>query len=197
MTGLDKILKSIDKEAQTLSSEAIKKAKCEAKDILSNAKKVAQKEANLIIKNAEDEAKNIIKRADSQIELQEREMLLKAKREQIDYIIKEAKNTLCSLPDNKYFDVILKLCEKYIKPQKCNLIFSSYDLERLPKGFKSKLSKLAKSVGGEIKISEKARDIDRGFILSYGDIEENCTFDCLFNEAYDLLCDKVNDLLFS
>lgn len=197
MTGLDKILKSINKETQTLSNNIIKNAQKEAKDIISKAKEIAENEADLIIKNAEDESEYVIKRAASQVELQEREMLLKAKREQIDYIIEESKNTLRKLPDNEYFDVILKLCKKYIKPQKGKLIFSSYDLDRIPRGFKTNLSKLAKSVGGDVKVSEQTRDIDGGFILSYGDIEENCSFDCLFNDAYDLLCDKVNDLLFS
>ena len=196
MAGIENIVKSIDKETQAVLAEIINNAKSEAKDIILKAETIAENETNLIIKNAEDKAKLILKRADSQMELQRREMLLKAKREQIDHIIDEAKDTLRKLPDNEYFEFILKLYEKYMQPQKGELIFSQFDLDRLPQEFKTNVSKLSKSIGGDVKISENTRDINGGFILSYGDIEENCSFDALFDSKYDLLSDKVNELLF-
>lgn len=196
MTGIENIVKSIDKETELVSAAIINKAEEEAKIIKSKAETIAENETSLIIKNAEDKSNRILKRADSQMELQRREMLLRAKREQIDYMIDEAKNTLRNLPDDEYFEFILKLCKKYIQPRKAELIFSKIDLNRVSQNFKTSISSLSKSIGGDIKISEVTRDINGGFILSYGDIEENCSFDALFDSENDLLSDKVNELLF-
>ncbi len=196
MTGIENIVKSIDKETELVSAAIINKAEEEAKIIKSKAETIAENETSLIIKNAEDKSNRILKRADSQMELQRREMLLRAKREQIDYMIDEAKNTLRNLPDDEYFEFILKLCKKYIQPRKAELIFSKIDLNRVSQNFKTSISSLSKSIGGDIKISEVTRDINGGFILSYGDIEENCSFDALFDSEHDLLSDKVNELLF-
>lgn len=197
MTGLEKILQSIDDEATKLFNKTIKKANKEAEDILEKAKEIAENESKLIIKNAEDEAKLILEKAESQIELQKREMILKTKREQIDYIMDETKNTLCQMPEDEYFKIILKLCKNYLQPNNGEIVFSERDIKRLPKDFETNILKLAKSVGGNIKISEQTRDINGGFILVYGDIEENCSFDALFESSYDLLSDKINELLFS
>lgn len=197
MMGLEKILKSIDDEADALFNKIINEAEIEANDIIKQAREIAENESILIIKNSENEAKLILQRAESQIELKKREMILRAKREQIDYIINKAKETLYKLPDDEYFDVILKLCKNYVQPQKGEMMFSKKDLERIPRGFRTNVSKLAKSIGGDIKLSEQTCDINGGFILIYGDIEENCSFDALFNGIYDLLSDKVNALLFS
>lgn len=197
MTGLEKILKSIDDEARSISDGIINKAKKEAQGIIKKAKDIAKNESDLIIKNSEKEAEYILQRADSQIELQKREMILKAKREQIDDIINESQDALCKLPDDEYFNIILKLFEKHMQPLKGEIIFSKKDVDRIPRGFKTNISKLAKSIDGDIKVSEETRDISGGFILVYGDIEENCSFKAMFGSMYDLLSDKINELLFS
>ena len=51
-------------------------------------------------------------------------------------------------------------------------------------------------MGGDLKVSENTVDIPSGFILSYGEIEENCSIDALINEKRDVLEDKLNSLFF-
>ena len=46
-------------------------------------------------------------------------------------------------------------------------------------------------------ISGDTRDIDGGFVLTYGGIEENCSIDALFDAAHEVLQDKVQEILFS
>ena len=53
-----------------------------------------------------------------------------------------------------------------------------------------------KEKGGEIKINEMPENIDGGFILTYGDIEENCTVKSLFMANSDKLKDVANKVLF-
>lgn len=197
MTSLDKIVNVIDAEASALADEIINSAEAEAEKIIAQAKIDATNSASLIIKNAEEQAEFILKRAASLENLKEREMVLAAKREQINYILDETKKFLRSLPVDEYFNLILKLCKKYSSHLKGEIIFSATDLKRIPHDFQTNLSKVAQTIGTEITVSEQTRNINGGFILSYGDIEENCSFDALFESNFDLLSDKVNEILFS
>lgn len=197
MTGLDKILNCIDDDASVAAEKIICEAKLQAENIIEKAKLDADSQASLIVKDAENKAEFIIKRAASLADLKKNEMILNFKREQINLILEETKKFLISLPDDDYFNLILKLCKKYISPLKGEIIFSPSDLKRIPRGFKTNLSKLAKSIGGDLKISEQTRPINGGFILSYGEIEENCTFDALFDYNFELLADSINNVMFS
>ena len=47
-----------------------------------------------------------------------------------------------------------------------------------------------------LKVSKETAAIFGGFLLVYGDIEENCSFDALFSAVRENLQDKVNSLLF-
>lgn len=191
MTGLDKILKSIEDEAIEISERTINEAELKAQDIIANAEKLAEDESTLIMKNAEEKLNLIRQQTNSQIEIKSREMFLKAKRELIDSIINETKDMLCRMPDEEYFNVIMKLLKKYIQPKKGEILFSKNDLKRIPEEFEEKLAKLGSSLGADLKVSSSVRDISGGFILSYGDIEENCSFDALFREKYDILSDTI------
>lgn len=197
MTGLDKILSCIDDEANKDAEMILAAGKLKASEVLVNAKKEAEKRAELIIKNAEDKAEFILQKAESKGKLKEREQILDAKREIIGSVLNEAKESLRRLPVGEYFEVILKLCRKYASAQSGEIIFCEEDLKRVPAGFEGKLAEVAQEAGGELKISAKARDIAGGFVLSYGDIEENCTFDVLFECNFEILSDEVNAILFA
>lgn len=197
MTGLDKILSCIDDEAKRDADSILEVGKLKASEILASAKKEAEKRAKLIIKNAEDKAEFILKKAESKGKLREREQILDAKREIIGSVLNEAKENLRRLPVKDYFEVVLKLCKKYASAQSGEVIFCEEDLQRVPAGFEASLAEVARTAGGELKISIKTREIDGGFILSYGDIEENCTFDALFECDFELLSDEVNEILFA
>ena len=49
---------------------------------------------------------------------------------------------------------------------------------------------------GEIELSDKCSDIDGGFILIYGGIEENCSFKALIDDNVEIFQDKVQKVLF-
>lgn len=196
MTGLDKILSCIDDEAKRDADSILEVGRLKASEILASAKKEAEKRAKLIIKNAEDKAEFILKKAESKGNLREREQILDAKREIIKSVLNEAKENLRRLPVEDYFEVVLKLCKKYAGTQSGEIIFCKEDLQRVPADFENRLAEVALAVNGELKISVKTREIDGGFILSYGDIEENCTFDALFECDFESLSDKVNEIFF-
>ena len=91
--------------------------------------------------------------------------------------------------------LIAKLLEKNTAEGEGVLSFSAKDLKRLPSDFASKASEIAAKNNGKIKIADEAADIEDGFILSYGGIEENCTLKALFSEKEDELRDCVHSVL--
>ena len=93
--------------------------------------------------------------------------------------------------------LILKLIEKNIQDGEGIIYFSEEDLDRMPSGFTKEVSDLAKKHNADLSVSRESRKIGRGFVLSYGGVEENCTFDALFEEKKDSLTDIIQTILFS
>lgn len=197
MTGLNKILGQIGREAEDAAAAAIAKGEAEAAGILNAAQLSGFAESEAIAKQAKADAEDILARAASATALYKRKTVLSTKQELINEAIEKAKASLYLLPDDKYFDIILKMAQKFSLPQKGDIFFSQKDLARLPSGFETTLNWSVKASGAALKISQQARNIDGGFVLAYGGVEENCSFDALFNSAHDALQDKVHELLFS
>ena len=66
----------------------------------------------------------------------------------------------------------------------------------MPKGFEAEMEKAAQKKGGSLKLSSEAKEMDGGFILVYGGVEENCTIRAMFDAKRDELSDKVYRILF-
>lgn len=197
MTGLEKIIKAIEVEAQVSVDKILAEAKEESEKILASAKYEAEAKSAEIAQMPASEVKAIINRAESSARLIKRQTILNAKQEMINDIINKAKKKLTSLPDTEYFEIVLQIVKKHAHPDKGIIMFSKLDLDRLPKGFKKSLKESIKDIkGASLTISDEDAKINNGFILVYGDIEENCSFDALFNEAKEELQDKVNAFLF-
>ena len=67
----------------------------------------------------------------------------------------------------------------------------------MPANFREEIKGLAQKKGDTLEISGEARNIDGGFILVYGGIEENCSIDAMFAEKRDELLDQVRKILFA
>lgn len=196
MTGLDKLLKSIIDEAEENAQQTILSAQASSKKILEDARLKATQRGFEIVAQADLKAKETINRAKSQAELERKNILLKTRYRLIEEAIVSSKKAILSLPDTEYFALMLTLCENHVLPKKGLMIFSEKDLKKLPRGFKTAVSKIAKSAGGDLKVSDMTRNISGGFVLSYGEIEENCSIDALIDEKRDTIEDKLNSLFF-
>lgn len=197
MTGLDKILKQIEEDAGTAVAEVISKAKKEAEEIVTVAKEEGKKKCLEINNKSELEVKACLSRAESAALLQEKKSILRAKQTIINEIIDKAQRELLNLPEAQYFQNILNMVKKYALPEAGSILFSKGDEARLPAQFQTSLKEtLSSKAGASLEISKETRKIDGGFVLIYGEIEENCSFDALFSSAKDILQDKVCALLF-
>lgn len=193
MNGLDKILEQISLESKQNSENIIKKAESDAEKIKNQAKLDSKRQAEEILAASKTECEDIIERGKSSANLFIRQNALKAKQKIISDIINEAHAFLVNLDNDKYFSLILKMVEKNCQNQNGEILFNSADLKRLPKTFKSQLKKVSNN---NLSISDMPIDIDGGFVLSYGGIEENCSFKAIFGSNEEFLQDKVHSLLF-
>jgi len=196
MSGLDKILEHINTEAKDAADVLLAGAKDQAQKLLENAKADAKaREAAIVKQSALDQAA-AEKRIKSAAELKEKRMILEAKQKEIEDVLKAAQDHLVELPEDVYFETILKMIKKYAQPQDGTIKFSAKDLQRLPEGFEQKIA-AALDGKASLKISDESANICGGFILVYGDIEENCSFDALISAAKENLQDKIGQILFS
>lgn len=193
MSGIDKILEEIRINSDNIVSGIINKAKTEADNILAQANMEADRESEKLGAQCELECKNIIERAQSSANLIEKKAILRAKQKIIFDTINVAHNNLLSLSDDEYFKLIIKMIEKYSSKDKGQILFNEKDIGRLPLLFSAKILKASK---GTLKVGDTPVDIDGGFILSYGNIEENCSFKAIFDANREILQDNVNKLLF-
>lgn len=133
-------------------------------------------------------------RARSGAMLERRRQILKAKQDVIGEMIDEARESLYTLKEEDYFSLLQAMILNYALPQDGELILSEKDAARMPRGFLKQVN--ASLQQGSLTLSEEKRYLAGGFLLRYGGIEENCTFDALFESARERLQDEVHRMLF-
>ena len=194
MTGLDKILDQIKKESDAASAAKIADANTKAADIKSRAELEAREECNQIELRGKQQSDDILARASSAAALYKKKTVLAEKQRIIAEVFDKAEERLCNLPDREYFDVIIRIASKNALSQDGQIVLSEKDKKRLPVDFEAALNSALKA--GKLKVSDDTCETDGGFILSYGGIEENCTFSALIDAERESIADKVQDILF-
>ena len=89
------------------------------------------------------------------------------------------------------------MLKKYAQPGEGEICFNERDLNRLPEGFEETISEIACAKGGSLTLSRTPCGIGGGFILVYGGIEENCSFDSVFADEKERLQDRIHEMLFA
>ena len=196
MTGLEKMKSQILDEAKALADSKVAEANRRAEEILEEAKADAEKSVASISQRSDKDIANYRERIISSIDLQKRTKLLAAKQEVIAQVLDQSYDRLKTMETGEYFAMLLKLAEKYVLPQEGIMYFSQADLGKMPESFKSDVKKLAETKGGKLNISGEGRNIENGFVLAYGGIEENCTLKAIFDAKRDEFADKIHHILF-
>lgn len=195
MTGLEKIINQIIEEADAAAAEKRTQGEQEAERILREAREQAEKEAQRMEEKTADEAAAYQARVESSCDMQRRTLLLKARQEIICDMIGEAYRSLCEADTEQYFGALERLLENSVQPRAGVMVLSAQDLERIPQGFAENVEKIAVSHGGTLRIASESGNLENGFVLIYGGIEENCTLKAVFDAARDRMQDRVHEIL--
>ena len=193
MTGLQKIVAQIESDTDKICADIKARSDKRCEEILFDAKEKAQlveQKGNL---SAEKRYEDILARAKSSAELQSRASILMTKQKCIAEALSSARQYILNLDTKEYFDLIVKMVEVYSEDKKGEIRFSPRDLARIPDTLSENLIRYAKA---PLCISDTPADIDGGFIIVYGDIEVNCSFESLFLSRSEDFSDEVSRILF-
>lgn len=196
MSGLENIIREIEKKAETEASSIIKEAEEYCESYLTQEKEKISAEVSDFEKKAEKERVLFESKAASGAEAMERNAVLKAKQDNIDLAISKAYERLSSLSDPEYFEMIISLLKKNVLAKDGEILFGKKDLSRISGDFEKRIEDIAKEKGGSLKLVKDAAPISDGFILRYGMIEENCTLKALFETNENSLKDIALKNLF-
>ena len=180
MSGLDKMKARILEEAQQSAAEILEKARKDSEAALASAREAAEYE----------------KRAEASMNMRRKQAYLEAKQEAIYSVIQTAYEKILNLDKEVYFALLEKILDKYVLPREGIICFAKRDLDRMPEGFSGKVRTAAAAKGGSLMLSPEPAEIDGGFLLIYGGVEENCGIKAIFDSVKDELSDQVKRMLF-
>ena len=197
MTGLEKIIEKIGLDAHESAAAVLAQADEKIAEILANAQAECGKIDAQAVSDAEALRADILSRGESGAQMQRKNRILTTKQEMIGNVIDQAREKLLGMESIDYFVLLGKLAEKYVQPGDGVMHLSSFDLGRVPSYFRHMLADIAQKKHGTLVLSSEPRDISGGFVLAYGGIEENCSFDAMFEDQKEHLQDVVRAKLFS
>lgn len=192
MNGLEKITQRILSDSKSRCASIISDAEAQAREITEKSLEAAGLEARKIEELSKKEIKQISENTNSACESIRKRAVLGAKCDIINSWINKAKEHIESLEKDKYFEFVASVAVKHHSAGDGILFMRCEDVENLPEGFLDSINRKIEGDGGHFSEIRSA-DIGLGCVISYGDIEENCTVDALFDEKSD----EIKDILFS
>ena len=196
MAGIDKIIEEILKDGRAQAKEKTDVAEKQAEEIRTAAEAEAKALAEEADARTQREKEQILERAQSSGDMQKRQAILSAKQELISYVLEQAYERLLGLEEDAYFAFLESLLEQHALPKEGVLYLNEKDKSRMPAGFEENAKRIGSAKGSAIIISEETRQMDGGFVLVYGGIEENCSLSALFRDRRDELSDLAGSVLF-
>lgn len=191
MSSGDKILNRISLDCDERISKIGAETDEKCAQIMAQAKLDADKISAEIADRAQSKVKQMQAASKSRCDLETRNAFLKRRREEIDKTYSEILNRMKNLPDEDYFELIYTFAKK-LNGMSGVVLLNKKDMNRLPKDFLARLEKC----GVKAELSKMPCDIESGFILKCGDIEENMDFSAILSEKRDAIEDFINQELF-
>lgn len=196
MSGLERIIAQIDAEAASEAEKMLSDANTEAKRIMDEAKAEADAKTVAMKKDSDDNVAEVRRSRESAAGLLRRQRALAQKQMLLEETLEKALNALYDLPDAKYFELLAKLVANEAEPQAGEMFLSEKDKARMPKGFEKDLQKMLPK-GGSLVVAQATKPLDGGFVLKYGDIEQNASFKAIFAARADEFSDLISGTLFN
>ena len=195
MTGLEKILSTIEQDSNDRCREITEQAQKQAQEIIDAASAKAQED----IEDAKASVDKKVAEHDGAIEasvsMTKNRIILEGKLDIISSTLERALEVIKALPKKEYFEILKGLILKNVRKGEGVLRLSKEDTEKLPSNFIDSINNALKR-GYKISLGQSA-DIDSGFILVSGDIDINCSFDAVASAKREELRDTLNEMLFN
>lgn len=195
MSGLDTMIQTIRGETEAEARSVLDEAQATAARLLDEARAETDGECEALIEQGRRKAAELRLRAETSAAMERRRAVLAKKQALLDQTVRAAKDAVLQLPEGEYFGFLIRLARENAEPGHGVMILSKRDLARCPSDFHVALNR-ALPDGATLDISENARPIEGGFILQYGDIEQNCSLSAIFDENREKILDAAHEALF-
>ena len=196
MTGLDTIIEEIITEARGEAELILAEARSKAEEIKTQALEQAAGRSALIEADTDKRIIDLTARRKTGFALRRRQTELEARQTALSDTLSAARQALMNQRKDAYFAFVIKSAVAQAETGEGILFFNARDRERMPKNFQNLLN-MALPEDKKLTVSETAARIDGGFILKYGDLEENCSFAAIFRQRHDEFIDLIRGLLFA
>lgn len=181
-------------EAKQAAEKTAAEAKYDAERLLAETEKECERIEAEEHKKCDAERQRLIKRCASARASRQRTRLLEVKQEILTGAVNNAYGEMTSLSGEEYDEIIGKLLASRLRSGECVIYFPA---DRKPsRALEKELKKLAENAGCTYSLAYDRDSVKDGFVLVYGGIEENCTFEALFNERKSEITDYAAQLLF-
>ena len=208
MAQLSRLTDYIDQQAKAQADAIIEKANQDYSGEMERVKQQAQQECDRILEQARVQAEGIIRVAQSAVMQKNAQNILSVKIDAIEQTIQKAQQRIAQMEDEQYSILLETLLDRYaesseqgegfftklikkLDPESNGVIlFNEKDKTRISDHLKSKIASY------HLTISENSAPIGGGFVLQYGNIEENCSIEALIRDKREKLTDEISRKLF-
>lgn len=197
MTGLEEMKAAIEEESRRECEAVERQAQEQLAQIREDARAAAHARYQEIMTAARQSCENELQMAKTSGEMETKRLLLRTKTELINETIAMALRQLRELPEQDYLNVLQTLARNYARAGEGEMRLSQRDMERLPASFEQVLNEALAKQGARVRIGAQPARIDGGFLLIYGDIEVNCSFEALLDASLEQVKDALSRELFA
>ncbi len=192
MAKLQELTDQIISVAREQVSDIKKESEKKYQMVMDEAKIQGKNDMEEILASARKEAERITSRAISSSAKDTTQGKLSLKMELIEDTISSAYESVLKAEPEVYMSRLAKILTKKVKSDAKDgiILFNKKDKENLSKEILDIIKKSGLSVSDEV------LNIDGGFVLRYGKIEENCSIEAIFRENRDMLIDYIGKNLF-
>jgi V/A-type H+-transporting ATPase subunit E len=199
MMGMERIKAKILEDSENKAGQILEQARQQAEEIKNDALKESESIRAKRLEDAEVDGKEIYRRMLSAAALEGRKELLKAKQEVVGACFDSAMQKIISLPDNDYQKLIEDMVLDAAKNEEGEILLAEQSKQRLNKDFLRNINTRVASLGNSAKLvlSDECVKSAGGFVIRYGEMEINSTFEIMFEMLKPELENDVVGMLFS
>ncbi len=191
LSGLNVITQAIKEQADNEIDAILKEAQQKCADLTSEAQMAGDKLKNEILDEAKAAAENMKVSAKLAASHKMAQAILLKKNEILREALEKTKRYIYSLEGDAYQKLFINLLVKFAdKNKKGEILLSPKDKQALTDDMKKAISEY------NLTVADDTVDINGGFILRYGKIEENCSVDAIFDDKTEMITDFFNKKLF-
>jgi len=198
MIGLEKVTDRIIAEANAEAQKMFDEAQAKV-DVIN-----AQTDEKIAALRAETEneiateAENIISRAKSQADMQNRNIVLEQKCKSLDEVFVNAEKKICAMPENEYLAFVVSNASRAVeaeeKSTECVLTFNEKDTKSCAE---TAIKLFAHMFPGKsFRLSCRTADISGGVLIDFGQTDVDCSVKAILTEIRPSIEIQLCQLLF-